>query len=266
VDQAPDSPLDLSLEAPLPAPRGPRLLGPHSTASRGLEVLLALVQVILVCGIPTQIVVAVAFFVTDGLPDLMHPSLQFVAMTSLFDTALVAILLRVFLAVSGETSGEVFVGPRRPLGEIAKGLAFVPVTIVAVQLLAYGLRTAIPSLHNVDENPYKEYMRSPIEAAIFIVVVILAGGLREELQRAFIIRRFDQYLGGARVGLVLFSLLFGALHWPQGLDAAIVIGLLGLVYGIVYIRRQSAVLTITNHAGFDVSMVLLQYFGRALGI
>jgi len=227
---------------------------------------LAIVQVILVCGIPTQIVVAVAFFLTDGLPDLQHPSLQFVAMTSLFDTALVALLLRVFLAVSGETSAQVFVGPRRPLGEIVKGLALVPITIIAVQLVAYGLRAAFPALHNIEENPYKEYMRSPIEAAIFIVVVIMAGGLREELQRAFIIRRFDQYLGGARVGLVLFSLLFGALHWTQGIDAAIVIGLLGLVYGILYIRRQSAVLTITNHAGFDVGMVLLQYFGRALGI
>jgi membrane protease YdiL (CAAX protease family) len=233
---------------------------------RGLEVLLAIVQVILVCGIPTQIVVAVAFFVTDGLPDLQHPPLRFVAMTSLLDTALVALLLRVFLALSGETSAEVFVGPRRPLGEIAKGLALVPITIVAVQLLAYGLRAAFPALHTVEENPYKEYMRSPIEAAIFVVVVILAGGLREELQRAFIIRRFDQYLGGARVGLILFSLLFGALHWTQGLDAAIVIGLLGLFYGIVYIRRQSAVLTITAHAGFDVGMVLIQYFGRALGI
>ncbi len=69
------------------------------------------------------------------------------------------------------------------------------------------------------------------QAAIFLVVVVLAGGVREELQRAFILHRFDQRLGGARVGLVLFTIAFGAFHLDQGYDVALAICCPGLVLG-----------------------------------
>ena len=99
-------------------------------------------------------------------------------------------------------------------------------------------------------------MRTPFDAAIFGVVVILAGGVREELQRAFILHRFEQRLGGAWVGLVVFSAFFGALHVSEGVDAAVAIGVLGLFWGVVYIKRRSAILPLVNHAGFDVLQVL----------
>ncbi len=85
-------------------------------------------------------------------------------------------------------------------------------------------------------------MRSPLESTIFIVVVVLAGGIREEVQRAFILHRFEQRLGGIYVGLVLFSLAFGAFHINEGLDASIAVGLLGLLWGLIYIKRRSAVM------------------------
>ena len=33
------------------------------------------------------------------------------------------------------------------------------------------------------------------------VIAVLAGGVREELQRAFLLRRFEQHLGGPIVGV-----------------------------------------------------------------
>ncbi len=99
---------------------------------------------------------------------------------------------------------------------------------------------------------------------MFIIVVILAGGVREELQRGFILHRFDQRLGGARVGLAIFSLAFGLFHLQQGFDVAIAVGLLGVVWGLVYIRRRSVVIPMVSHAGFDVVQVLQQVLLRSL--
>jgi membrane protease YdiL (CAAX protease family) len=108
-------------------------------------------------------------------------------------------------------------------------------------------------------------MRTPVQAAVFLIVVVLAGGVREELQRAFILHRFERYLGGIHIGLVLFTLTFGALHLEQGVDVAVAIGVLGLWWGLVYIRRRSAVLPLVNHAGFNALQVVQAVMVKAFG-
>ena len=95
--------------------------------------------------------------------------------------------------------------------------------------------------------------------------VVLAGGVREELQRAFILHRFEQALGGAWIGLAIFSIIFGLFHLQQGADAAIAVGLLGLGWGVLYLRRRSVVASIVSHAGFDVVQVLQQVLLKSLG-
>ena len=99
-------------------------------------------------------------------------------------------------------------------------------------------------------------MQTPLDAAIFFVVVVLAGGIREELQRGFILHRFGQRLGGMRLGLVLFSVFFGVMHVNQGYDAAIAVGVLGVFWGLLYMTRRSAVMSMVNHAGFNAVQVL----------
>jgi membrane protease YdiL (CAAX protease family) len=218
----------------------------------------ALVEVVLVCGIPTQLAIFVPIALFTGVPILegRQVSMELFALTSLLDTALIAILIRVFLGLSGETSAEVFLGRRPPFREAALGLAVLPGVFVVVAAIALGVRTLAPWLHTVSTNPLEAYMRTPLDAAIFGVVVVLAGGVREELQRAFILHRFEQRLGGVWVGLAVFSAFFGALHVTEGADAAIAIGVLGLFWGVVYITRRSAILPLVNHAGFDVLQVL----------
>ena len=108
-------------------------------------------------------------------------------------------------------------------------------------------------------------MRTPLDTAIFGVVAILAGGVREELQRAFILHRFDQRLGGAWVGLFFFSVLFGALHFNQGFDVAIAVGTLGVFWGVLYIKRRSAILPMVNHAGFNAAQILQLVIARGFG-
>ena len=88
------------------------------------------------------------------------------------------------------------------------------------------------------------------------VVVMVAGGLREETQRGFILHRFDTHLGGGVAGLLLYSLLFGLGHVDQGRDAALATAVLGLVWGAVYLSRRSIVAPMISHAGFNLAQLL----------
>jgi membrane protease YdiL (CAAX protease family) len=234
----------------------------------------ALAQVILISGIPTQIVVFVVFIIglgwspIDGnLEEFWRRilSLEFVATTMFVDTALIALLIRLFLELSGEDSRAVFIGNVRPIREVLRGLALVPVILVGTGLLVLAIRTVFPSLHNVQESPIQAYMRTPFEAGIFLVVVVLGGGIKEELQRAFVLHRFDQALGGIRLGLVLFSIMFSVLHYDQGWDVALAIGTLGLFWGVMYMRRRSAVMNMVSHAGFNAANVAQVLIARLLG-
>jgi len=104
-------------------------------------------------------------------------------------------------------------------------------------------------------NPFERLIQSPGEAALFALVATVAGGLREEIQRAFLLRRFEQHLGGPIVGLIVVSGAFGAGHALQGWDAAVVTGLLGATWGLLYLRRRSIVAPVVSHAGYNVVQV-----------
>lgn len=228
-----------------------------------------MLQVILVSGIPTQLVAASVVALGAGI-QLINPvtgaiTFEFIAVVSLIDTALIALLIRLFLILGGEDSGPVFVGERSVKGEVLRGLVLLPVAFVSVTAVVLVLRAVAPGLHNVQKSPFEAYMDSPINAAIFLLVAVLAGGVREELQRAFILHRFAQRLGGVKLGLALFTVLFGALHFDQGFDVAIAVGLLGLFWGIMYIRRRSVILSMVNHASFNAAQVLQAVIARALG-
>ena len=241
---------------------------PAAPAGRAPAWPFALLQSLAVSGIPTQVLIAtiLIFGTTMGPYSSEGISLEFIATVSLLDTALVALLIRVFLQFSGETSRDVYLGPRPVLGELGRGLALVPVTFIVVVALVAGVRAIAPWLHNVAVSPLEAFMRNPLDAAIFAVVVVLAGGVREELQRGFILHRFGQSLGGMWVGNVVFGLAFGLGHIDQGWDIAMVIGLLGLTWGAMYIRRGSILVSMANHAGFNAAQVVQQLLVTSLGL
>jgi membrane protease YdiL (CAAX protease family) len=231
----------------------------------------AAIQVVMTCGIPSQILAASLLIVVMRVdmtsPGLMErlTSLEFVATTQLIDTALIAIMIRIFLEFGREDSRSVFLGRRPLFKETLRGLALVPLIFIGVASLVALLRYVAPWLHTVKDSPIQAYMQNPFDASIFLVVVVLGGGIKEELIRAFVLHRFDQGLGGIRLGLVLFSLLFGLLHFDQGWDVAIAIGTLGLFWGVIYMKRRSAWMNMVSHAGFNAANVAQVMIARALG-
>lgn len=233
-----------------------------------LPTLPTLAQVIAISGFPTQMVIAAILIVGLGMTPYSNDgfSLQFIATASFIDTALVALLILLFLRWSGEDSHAVFFGGRPIWPEFWRGLVLVPLVLLTVTGLVLLLRYVAPWLQTVPENPFAAFMRNPFDAAVFAVMVVLAGGVREELQRAFILHRAEQRLGGAWKGNIVFGLIFGGLHVSQGLDVAVVIGLMGMAWGASFIHRRSVVAGMVNHAGFNGAMIVQQVLATSLGM
>lgn len=224
----------------------------------------ALIEVALCSGFPTQLALIVILTRAGIAPaDGGELSLLYVATLSLGDAALLVGLIVYFLRRGGEQPAAVLLGPRPRLPEALLGLAFIPLTMLLAWAGLDLLHTFWPGLRNVSDNPLEALVRSPLDAAIFIVVAVVAGGVREEIQRAFILRRFEQQLGGGWFGLAVFSVVFGAGHYIQGWDAAIVTALLGAVWGALFLVRRSIVPAVVSHAGFNAGEILIVMAGAA---
>lgn len=220
----------------------------------------ALAEVVLCSGFPTQLAVVAALGLAGLAPGAGADgglSLRYVVALSLADAALLIGLILWLLRRHGERPSAAFLGARPGLPEVRLGIAFVPVAVVLATAAMWGLRSAWPWLGNVPENPLEALIRSPRDALVLLVVAVVAGGVREELQRAFILRRFEQQLGGGWLGLVVFSAAFGLGHYIQGWDAAIATGLLGVLWGALFLLRRSVVAPMISHAGFNAVEILI---------
>jgi membrane protease YdiL (CAAX protease family) len=216
------------------------------------------VEILLCSSVPTQVAIG-AVLRASGLAavdDDGQLSLAFVVTLSLLDTLLLIVLMVVLTRAHGDSVAALWLG-RAPLRrEVLYGMLLIPIVFVMVVVLLNVLRLAAPWLHNVPTNPLEQLATEPDQAATFALVAILAGGLREELQRAFLLCRFERHLGGATVGVVVLSVAFGVGHIVQGWDAVITTGVLGAFWAIVYLRRRSSVAPIVSHSGFNSLEVL----------
>ena len=224
-------------------------------------------EVVLCSGFPTQLTLVVLLGLlgagpTEGSGDL---SLAYVVTLSLVDAALILALVWMLMRAHGEHPVAAMVGRRPIRSELLLGLALVPAALLVVAAAFAVLSRLAPGLRNVPENPLEALITTPAAALTFAAVAVVAGGLREEVQRAFILRRFEQHLGGAAVGLVVFSVAFGLGHLVQGRDAAIITGLLGALWGVLYLFRGSMVAPFACHAGFNATEVLIAYLGGGGG-
>jgi membrane protease YdiL (CAAX protease family) len=121
------------------------------------------------------------------------------------------------------------------------------------------LRWMWPALATVPTNPFEALASTPGRAMLLGVVAMVAGGVREEMQRGFLLHRFRHDLGGAMPGLVITSLAFGLGHVMQGWDAAVVTAGLGAVWGLVFLRRGSIGASLFSHAATNGVQVLAAY-------
>jgi membrane protease YdiL (CAAX protease family) len=147
-------------------------------------------------------------------------------------------------------------GSRATARDAALGLVLIPASFGLIVIVLLLLGVSAPALHNVSHNPLTDLVKTRTDAILFALVVMIGGGVREEIQRGFVLRRFEQYLGGGAAGLVIFSALFGLGHVEQGHDVALATAVLGALWGAVYLTRRTVLPAMIGHAGFNLAQVI----------
>jgi membrane protease YdiL (CAAX protease family) len=241
----------------------PSALNPEQRDPR--ERILAFIEVLLCSGYPTQIAIGATMgalgLTAESSPG--HYRMTFLVAISMADSFAVIGLVLLFLRTHGERARDVLLGDRSPLREALRGLPLIIAALGIAALVLTTIQLLAPALHTVEKNPLQELMKSPVNAALFVLIAFVAGGLREEIQRAFLLQRFKVWLGGGTAGIVVTSVAFGAGHLYQGVDAALATGLLGAFWGSIYLRRRSMMAPLVSHAGFDVLQILGQVLTAA---
>jgi membrane protease YdiL (CAAX protease family) len=218
----------------------------------------AALEVILCSGFPTQIVIITVLATLGMQPKLADGSFNatFVFTLTLLDTVLLVGLVLFFFRAHRESVRAQLFAQRRTAREILFGIALIPASFIVVIAVLMLVQLVVPSLRNVPHNPLADLVKSRSDAVIFAFVVMVAGGVREEIQRGFVLRRFEQYLGGGVTGLIVFSALFGLGHLEQGRDVALATAVLGAFWGAIFLRRRSIAGPMVGHAGFNLAQVI----------
>lgn len=218
----------------------------------------ALAEVILCSGFPTQIFLTQVLLAFGVLPfnDRGQLTIQFVTTLTLADAALLTAVMLWLLSRHREHPARVFTAAPSEPREAALGVLLIPVAGALVVAVLSAVRALVPWLHNVPHNPLEALISTRSDAVLLGIVAIVGGGFREELQRAFILHRFRQRLGGAAVGLVVFSAAFGVGHFVQGMDVAVTTGVLGFFWGGIYLWRRSIIAPVVCHAGFNAAEII----------
>jgi membrane protease YdiL (CAAX protease family) len=257
----------MSLDGELGPPVSSLEPPPHAASRRPtlVERVTALLEVVICSDYPTQLALSTTVAALGYQPygtngDL---SLAYVVLLSLADTVLLLALIAMFLSVHGEGARDLFLGTRPISAEARAGLPLALAALAVGVIMLVMVQQVAPWLHTVPRNPLQDLVRTPRDAVAFAVVAVIAGGVREEFQRAFLLQRFERWLGGSSVGVVVTSISFGLGHKIQGLDAAVATTVLGGFWAFIYLRRRSVVAPVVSHSGFNL-LQLAQFlkFGR----
>lgn len=218
-------------------------------------------EVVLCSGYPTQLALGGTARLAGLAPQSADGtlSLTFVAVVSAADTVVLVGLILWLLHRRGESPGQVFLDRRRQGVEAGLGVLLAPAVLFIIWFTLWLLHAVAPSLRTVPSNPFESLAASREGAFVVLLLAIVAGGVREEIQRAFLLHRFRVDLGGAGWGLLATSLAFGLGHGVQGWDAVVVTALLGALWGALYLARASVTAGMVSHALANAAQVMIAH-------
>jgi membrane protease YdiL (CAAX protease family) len=109
--------------------------------------------------------------------------------------------------------------------------------------------------------PIQDLFRDPRDAPAWIFSAIVGGGFAEELERAFILTRFEKAFGrsGLVVAVIADSAVFGLGHLYQGRGSALSSGVTGLMLALIFLRRRRVADAMVVHALFDLLGIAAAY-------
>ena len=179
------------------------------------------------------------------------------------DATLTLLLVRLLLALGGE---RLQLGRKIRRGwmvEAVWGLLTVPVLFLVVVAASLWFQWFWPEMVTL-ENPLLSLLQGYEDLLLFLLTGIYVGGFKEEIQRAFVLTRFEKLLSMNWPGLLIWSLYFGVGHLGQGTDNAFKAGLLGIIFGLLYLWRRRLTAPIVAHAVYNSSTIGLYWLNFEL--
>ncbi len=192
-------------------------------------------------------------------PDQIWENTPTLFLFMMVEATITLMLVIFFLRMGGESLRSLGGRGQGLTREAVFGVATVPVLFGSTFLVGAFFHVFLPEQVS-KSNPLLELVQSETDLALFLISSLYVGGIKEEIQRAFVLRRFERFLGGLPTGLVLWSIFFGAGHAVQGIDNAVGAGVLGLLFGVLYLIRGSVVAPIWAHALYDMLTLGIFWF------
>jgi len=219
----------------------------------------ALFEVLLLAGIVSALLAFTPFSMSRLASEQVYHNARLLTGYILLEAAITLILLMVVLKSHRETLFDLGLIWSEWKPNLYVGVFLVPILFAVNELTGILFHIFFPQ-YVAAQNPLLDIIRTPTDLALFLVVSIFAGGIKEELQRAFVLDRFRTYLGGAKLGLVLWSFAFGLGHYAQGVQAIVSATLFGFLFGSIYLIRRNLIAPMVAHALYDISALLGFWF------
>ena len=219
----------------------------------------AVLEIILVSGLISSFLAYLPFSILPGWSTgLLLNNATYVPLYLLLESGITLLFTAMILKARGEDLHGLGLCLDQWKRNVVIGLLVVPFLFLINSAVNLLFRVYLPRYYT-ERNPLTESIGSPQQLLLFIFSALIAGGIKEELQRAFILNRFRRYLGGAGVGLVLWSLAFGAGHYVQGAQGITAAAVYGLIFGIIYLASGNLIAPIIAHGAYD-TLALLGYW------
>jgi uncharacterized protein len=218
----------------------------------------ALFEVLLVAGLLSSLLASLPFALNPTTRANLLVDIHVISAYILLEAGLTLGFLFLVLRANRERLRDYGLFGKQWRTNVFWGLSVVPLLLMLNFVVSVAFQHFFPRSY-MESNPLMELIRTPRDLALFITMALIAGGIKEELQRAFILRRFQTHLGGAWLGLVLWSVFFGLGHYFQGTQAILAAGLFGLIFGLLYLARRNLVAPMVAHGVYD-TLALLGYW------
>jgi membrane protease YdiL (CAAX protease family) len=186
-------------------------------------------------------------------------SFPFVAVSTILrDIGLVCLIL--FFAWRNGEPVSVLGWRSRHLGlNIMLGVALYPPFVLVISLVEQWLNAAGLS-QPAAPAPSFFRVRGHWELALAIVLIIVVAISEETIFRGYLFRRLDTVTASTTGAVLLSAALFALGHGYEGSLGVATVGVMGLVFNLVYLWRRSLVTPIVLHFLQDlVAIVVLPY-------
>lgn len=169
------------------------------------------------------------------------------------------LLILYVLELRGDTDRERFGLHQIRARDLLSGLlyylallgVFIPVGLLVSLLPNENMREAIPNV---------SWSFSRLELLPAIALAMLAVGYREELFfRSYMVTRLEQLGLGGLGAIIVSTILFSIGHLYQGVAGLAVSLVIGMLFGVIYVRRRNLHGLAIAHALYNVTVLLGRY-------